>query len=96
MLRRACKVSQKFATAKKCHEIARLLEAYRGDVNFYIRSLWTLPGRLDGETLNRLPREYTRLQAFHKDQALAIVRSTKRQMAPPRARSLFIGAVPRC
>ena len=40
MLRRACRVSLDFATATKRHEISRLLEAYRGAVNFYIRSLW--------------------------------------------------------
>jgi hypothetical protein len=52
--RRACNVSFNFVTAKKRHEVARLLEAYRGAVNFYIRSLWAAPGRLDGETLGRL------------------------------------------
>ena len=68
MLRRACRVSLDFATASKRHEIDRLLEAYRGAVNFYVRSLWRTPGKLDGETLARLPAEHTRLQSMQKDQ----------------------------
>jgi hypothetical protein len=82
MLRRACRVSQEFATARKRQEIARLLEAYRGAVNFYVRSLWQAPGALDKRTLARLPAERTRLQSMHKDQALrqalSIVSSTRR------------------
>lgn len=70
MLRRACRLSMEFATAKKRHEIARLLEAYRGAVNFYVRSLWQHPGALDKRTLARLPAERTRLQSMQKDQAL--------------------------
>jgi hypothetical protein len=62
MLRRACRLSMEFATAKKRHEIGRLLEAYRGAVNFYVRSLWQHPGALDKRTLARLPAERTRLQ----------------------------------
>src|SRR5215467_3420745 len=81
MLRRACRLSLEFATAKKRHEIDRLLEAYRGAVNVYIRSLWQVPGALDKETLARLPAEETRLQRLHKDQALrqslSIVSSTR-------------------
>jgi hypothetical protein len=68
--RRACRLSLEFATAKKRHEIGRLLEAYRGAVNFYVRSLWQVPGGLDNATLARLPIERTRLQAVQKDQAL--------------------------
>jgi len=82
MLRRACRLSTKFATAAKRHEIARLLEAYRGAVNFYVRSLWQDFGALDKETLARLPSERTRLQSMQKDQALrqarAMVSSTRR------------------
>src|SRR3974377_212773 len=82
MLRRACRISLNFTTASKRHEIGRLLEAYRGAVNFYVRSLWRTPGRLDGETLARLPAEHTRLLAMHKDQALrqalSIVSSTRK------------------
>jgi hypothetical protein len=80
MLRRACRVSLDFATAAKRHEISCLLEAYRGAVNFYIRSLWETPGKLDGETLARLAANHTRLQSMQKDQALkqalSIVSST--------------------
>jgi hypothetical protein len=76
MLRRACRLSMEFATAKKGHEIGRLLEAYRGAVNFYVRSLWQHPGALDKRTLARLPAEHTRLQSMQKDQALAMVSST--------------------
>ena len=57
MLRRACRLSSKLATATKRHEIARLLEAYRGGVNFYVGSLWQDPGALDQKTLARLPPE---------------------------------------
>jgi hypothetical protein len=82
MLRRACRVSLDFATASKRREIDRLLEAYRGAVNFYVRSLWRTPGKLDGETLARLAAERTRLQSMQKDQALkqalSIVSSTRK------------------
>jgi Putative transposase DNA-binding domain len=82
MLRRACRLSMEFATAKKRHEIGRLLEAYRGAVNFYVRSLWPHPGALDKRTLARLPAERTRLQSMQKDQALrqalAMASSTRR------------------
>ena len=57
MLRRACRLSTAFATATKRHEIARLLEAYRGGVNFYVGSLWQNPGALDKKTLARLAPE---------------------------------------
>ena len=71
-----------FATAKKRHDIGRLLEAYRGAVNFYVRSLWRNPGALDKQTLARLPAERTRLQSMQKDQALrqalSMVSSTRR------------------
>jgi hypothetical protein len=81
-LRRACRLSLKFATAKKRHEIGRMLEAYRGGVNFYVGSLSQNPGALDQKTLARLPAERTRLQSMQKDQALcqarAIVSSTRR------------------
>jgi hypothetical protein len=82
MLRRACRLSTEFATATKRHKIARVLETYRGAVNFCVRSLWQDFGALDKETLARLPPERTRLQSMHKDQALrqarAIVSSTRR------------------
>ena len=92
MLRRACRLSTAFATATKRHEIARLLEAYRGGVNFYVGSLWQNPGALDKKTLARLPPERTRLQSMQKDQALrqarTIVSSTRRS-------SKALGAQPR-
>jgi len=47
-----------------------IVEAYRGAVNFYVRSLWQVPGRLDKQTLARLPAECTRLQSMQKAQAL--------------------------
>src|SRR6516162_1060122 len=103
VLRRACKVTLDFATAKKRHEITRLLEAYRGAVNFYIRTLWRDGGKLDGETLNRLPKERTRLQSFHKDQALkqalAIVNGTRKAAAVTGivpSRPVFSGAAVLC
>jgi IS605 OrfB family transposase len=93
MLRRACRLSLDFATATKRHEIARLLEAYRGAVNFYVRSLWQAPGSLNGETLARLPAERTRLLSMHKDQALcqalSIVTSTRKS-------AKVLGVEPKC
>src|SRR5215469_3724272 len=86
MLRRACRLSTKFATTTKRHEIGRLLEAYRGAVNFYICSLWQDPGALDKQTLARLSPERTRLQSMQKEQALrqalSIVSSTRRASTP--------------
>ena len=64
MLRRACRLSMEFATPKKRRDMGRLLEAYRGAVNFYVRSLWQNPGALDKPTLARLPAERTRLQSM--------------------------------
>jgi hypothetical protein len=103
MLRRACRVSQEFATARKRQEIARLLEAYRGAVNFYVRSLWQAPGALDKRTLARLPAERTRLQSMHKDQALrqalSIVSSTRRSakaLAVPAQHPRFRGMAVLC
>jgi hypothetical protein len=91
MLRRACRVSLDFATATKRHEINVLLEAYRGAVNFYIRSLWNNPGKLDGKTLARLGGNHTRLLSMHKDQALkqalTIVSSTRKSAEGDRCRS---------
>jgi len=78
MLPRACRLSMEFATAKKRQEIARLLEAYRGAVNCYVRSLWQCPGALDKQTRARLPAQRTRLQSMQKDQALSMASSTRR------------------
>jgi len=53
-------------------------------VNFYVRSLWQVPGRFHKRTLARLPAERTRLQSMQKDQALhqvlTIVSSTRRSV----------------
>lgn len=67
-MRRACKVTLKFATETKRRKLAALLEAYRAAVNFYIRSLWETPGNLDKVTLGRLTN--TRLSERFKSQAL--------------------------
>lgn len=88
-MRRACKVTMKFATAKKQRAIASLLEAYRSAVNFYIRSLWTEPGRLDKATLARLTA--TRLSERYKSQALKqaleVVTSTRKSARALRKRA---------
>jgi hypothetical protein len=93
MLRRACRLSTEFATATKRHEIARLLEAYRGAVNFYVRSLWQDPGALDKKTLARLPPERTRLQSMQKDQAL---RQALTIVSSTRGSAKALGAAPPC
>lgn len=67
-MRRACKVTLKFATASKRRSIAALLEAYRAAVNFYISSTWVERGSLDKATLARLSA--TRLSERYKSQAL--------------------------
>jgi len=67
-MRRAIKVSLGFTTVKKRKQISALLEAYRGAVNFYIKSLWATRGKLDKGTLARLKN--TRLSERYKSQAL--------------------------
>jgi hypothetical protein len=47
MLRRACRLRLSLPAAEKRHEIRRLLEAYRGAVNFSSTPLWQVSGRLD-------------------------------------------------
>lgn len=69
-MRRACKVTLKYATAKKRRQIGTLVLAYRAAVNFYIRSLWQHRGKLDKNTLARLADDSTRLTARYKSQAL--------------------------
>jgi hypothetical protein len=89
MLRRACRLSMEFATAKKRHDIGRLLEAYRGAVNFYVRSLWRNPGALDKQTRARLPAERTRLQSMQKDQMIPLWRpADRRRTRPPAIRNM--------
>lgn len=65
---RACKLSLKFLTPRKRRAIETLLESYQSAINFYTRSLWTTPGKLDKDTLARLSK--TRLSARYKSQAL--------------------------
>ena len=67
-MRRAVKVTLKFATAKKRRLLNALLSRYRAAVNFYIRSLWDERGSLDAATLARLLS--TELSARYKSQAL--------------------------
>ena len=79
-MRRACKVTLKYLTKKKHSHVCALLEAYRAAINFYIRSLWDTPGKLDKDTLARL--QHSRLSQRYKSQALKqaleIVIATKR------------------
>lgn len=79
-MRRACRVSVQWITERKRRQLAALLQAYRGAINFYIRSLWVTPGKLDRDTLARL--RFTRLSERYKSQALKqaleIVIATKR------------------
>lgn len=67
-MKRAVKVSLKFATARKRRAINALLESYRAAVNFYLKSLWANSGKLDAATLGRL--QHTRLSQRYKSQAL--------------------------
>ena len=67
-MRRACKVTLKFANARKREAIEALLCRYRSAINFFIRSLWVNPGRLDAATLARL--HVTELSQRYKSQAL--------------------------
>jgi putative transposase len=79
-MRRASRVTLKFATQKKRRHISALLEAYRAAVNFYIGVLWEEGGSLNKETLAKLQR--TRLSERYKSQALKqaieIVEGTKK------------------
>lgn len=67
-MKRACKLTLKFATASKLEKLSDLLKEYRRVVNFYIKSLWKEPGKLDKETLARCKN--TRLSERYKSQAL--------------------------
>jgi IS605 OrfB family transposase len=96
-MRRAVKVTLKLATESKRQTIAALLEAYRAAVNFYIRSLWKNPGKLDKATLARLKQ--TRLSERYKSQALKqaieIVVATKKsakRLGVPATCPIFTGA----
>ncbi len=96
-MKRAVKVTLQFATKSKRGRIAALLEAYRAAVNFYIRSLWEKPGKLDKATLARLKQ--TRLSERYKSQALKqaieIVVATKKsakELGVPASCPIFTGA----
>lgn len=65
---RAFPLSVEHLTEHKRRVIAAILESYRAAVNFYIRSVWTNGGKLDGPTLARLSS--TRLTERYKSQAL--------------------------
>jgi len=67
-MKRAIKISIKFITAAKQRQLDALLVAYRAAVNFYIKSLWNKPGKLDKPTLAKL--QHTRLSERYKSQAL--------------------------
>ena len=69
-MKRAIKLSLNFSTQKKRNAINALLQSYRGAVNFYIKSLWNIKGKLDKNTLARLPSSKTRLSERYKSQAL--------------------------
>jgi len=69
-MKRACRLTLDFTTAKKRRAINALMQAYRAAVNFYIKSLWSERGRLDKATLARLPSSHTRLSERYKSQAL--------------------------
>jgi len=69
-MRRACKLTLRFATDKKRRAVNALMEAYRAAVNHYIRHLWNERGRLDKETLALLPDSCTRLSSRYRSQAL--------------------------
>jgi transposase len=79
-MQRACKITTKFLTKRKKKALSALLQAYRSAVNFYIKSLWSAPGKLDKPTLARL--QNTRLSERYKSnalkQALEMVVATKR------------------
>lgn len=96
-MRRACKITLKFATQKKRQFIASLLQSYRAAINFYIHSLWSCPGKLDKATLARL--QNTRLSERYKSnalkQALETVVATKRsaqELGKPASCPIFKGS----
>lgn len=90
-------------TARKQAQIDALCQAYRAAVNFYIQSLWETPGKLDKQTLDRLPLEKTRLSARYRGsalkQALGIVISTRRALKATKKWGtcpVYIGNIPLC
>ena len=81
-MKRAIRLPLQFATAKKKAAIAVFLQSYRHAVNFFIKSLWDKKGKLNAETLVRLPLDKTRLTYAQRKaalkQAIEIVVSTKK------------------
>jgi putative transposase len=79
-MRRACKVTLKYITARKQRQVNALIQSYRSAVNFYIKSFWDVRGKLDKETLARL--RDSRLSERYKQaalkQAFDIVIATKK------------------
>jgi len=79
-MKRACKITLKFASKKKQRQIIALLQSYRSAVNFYIKSLWQTRGKEDAETLARFKN--SRLSQRYKQaalkQAMNLVISTKK------------------
>lgn len=74
------KVSLKEATVTKQRHLAALLSRVRSLTGRYIRSLWEIPGKLDKETMDRIPCGH--LSYRHRSNclkvALEIVVATKR------------------
>lgn len=81
-MRRAVKLSIKHLSTSKKESIRCLIREYRAATNFYIKSLLTERGKLDKETLERLPDNCTRLSQRYRSQALkqalGVVVGTKR------------------
>jgi transposase len=79
-MKRAVKISLKFATQAKANRLAAMLSEYRAAVNFYIRSLWRERGKLDAKTLNRYRRGSLsyRYRSVALKQALQVVISTRK------------------
>lgn len=81
-MKRAIRLSLKFATKRKKVAIATFLQSYRHAVNFFIDSLWDAKGKLDAKTLRRLAPDKTRLSYKQRNaalkQATEIVSSTKK------------------
>ena len=79
-MKRACKVTLKFATVSKRKQVNALLESYRSAVNFYIHYLWKTKGKRDAVTLAQLKN--SRLSERYKQAALKqaydMVLSTKK------------------
>ena len=78
-MRRSAKLTLKFATAAKRRKLNKLYEAYVHAVNFFISSLWAVPGKLDAATMARYTNKTlsARYRSNALKQALSIVISTR-------------------